>query len=257
MSEAFSTKRLLALRRVTRGAAELMTAQLKDHLQTVNYLFRPKATFGDFVAGPSKEPARGAESALADLKSQYAAVAVAKPFNLSKEFPQSIDNPSSIPEIATSRYLHPVSIGGKEKLLEIASPLRWVLFYGSFAPQRVLELIRSREQSVGELQRAVLHYLMMHVIIQKQPGIPRLFSALRFPIEMCRIPGCGELLIPIIGAVVPTIRPPDEIVVESTEISGLDAFEEVVDLDAISNLADPWKTQLTQLVLAEPALASD
>lgn len=256
MSEEFSTKRLLALRRVTRKAAELMTFQLKDHLQTVNHVFRPRTMFGDFVAGQFKEPARGADLALVDLKSQYATVATAKPFTLPKEFPQSIDNPSSIPEIATSQYWHPVSIGGKERRLEITSPLRWVLFYGSFPPNRILELIRGREQTIGELQRAVLHYLMMHVIIQRQPGIQRLFTALRFPIEFGRIEGCGELPIPIINALVPTVRPPDEIVAESTEISGLDAFEEVVDLNAVSNLADPWKTQFTEMTNAETVLAT-
>ena len=45
-----------------------------------------------------------------------------------------------------------------------------------------------------------------------------------------------------------TIRPSDEVIIQSTEISGSSAFEEVVDLSGISKLDDPIRDKLTEIV---------
>ena len=43
-------------------------------------------------------------------------------------------------------------------------------------------------------------------------------------------------------------RPPASVIIESTEISGMDVFEEVVRLDDIAKLRDPLKQRLMELV---------
>ena len=45
-----------------------------------------------------------------------------------------------------------------------------------------------------------------------------------------------------VSSLVPTVRPPDEVIIESTELSGRDVFEEVVDVGAILAMRDPLKT---------------
>jgi hypothetical protein len=50
-----------------------------------------------------------------------------------------------------------------------------------------------------------------------------------------------------IGIGISTTRPSDEVVVESAELTGMDAFEEVVDVDDIERLKDPVKERLMAL----------
>ncbi len=47
------------------------------------------------------------------------------------------------------------------------------------------------------------------------------------------------------------MRPPDSVIIESTEISGTDSFEEVVNLDELNNLTDPVKEQLLKIAQGE------
>ncbi|MGZ8944182.1 MAG: hypothetical protein ACXW1W_02015 [Methylococcaceae bacterium] len=47
---------------------------------------------------------------------------------------------------------------------------------------------------------------------------------------------------------VKTILPPDELIIQSTELSGMSVFEEVIDLDEINQLTDPYKEHLFELV---------
>ena len=50
-----------------------------------------------------------------------------------------------------------------------------------------------------------------------------------------------------IGIGISTTRPSDEVVVESAELTGMDAFEEVVNVDEIARVPDPFKTRLLEI----------
>jgi hypothetical protein len=56
------------------------------------------------------------------------------------------------------------------------------------------------------------------------------------------------LPVTFVAAPVQTIRPPDEVLIENTEISGTDAFEEVIDLGTLTTLSDPLHKRLTEIV---------
>jgi hypothetical protein len=88
-------------------------------------------------------------------------------------------------------------------------------------------------------------------VLNSHPGLPRLLEALRFPVSSERFPQFGELPIPCISSSVSTLRPSDELIIESTEISGRDAFEEVVNLDDLRTLEDPLKTQLMEIATSQ------
>ena len=55
------------------------------------------------------------------------------------------------------------------------------------------------------------------------------------------------------------MRPPDEVLIESTEVSGMNAFEEIVQLEDVEKLRDPLKEQLLAITKGHesepPALA--
>jgi hypothetical protein len=94
----------------------------------------------------------------------------------------------------------------------------------------------------------VLHYLAMNVVISAQPGLGQLMETLRFPIGSTQLPGFGNLPVTYISSAVSTTLPPDAVVIESTELSGKDAFEEVVNVQDIETLRDPLKERLMEVV---------
>ena len=60
-----------------------------------------------------------------------------------------------------------------------------------------------------------------------------------------------------IGVGISTARPSDAVVLESAEVTGIDAFEEVVNVDDISRLVDPLKERLMAIARQHwPALAT-
>src|SRR5262249_9503135 len=133
------------------------------------------------------------------------------------------------------------------KKVNITAPLRFALTYGGFGPNRLRGMFAG-QGFASDIQDFVLHTLMMNLVVSKQPGLGKLFAALRMPVAIGKIPGCGELPFVLMTAAVSTMLPPDDVIIESTEISGNDAFEEVVDMNALSALGDPLKEKLLELV---------
>ena len=248
MNEPYSTDRLLVLRKVTRAIADLLRGQLRDYLTTVVPLFRPKTVFGDYVGSPTRENVPGGEKAFQELQSLYEAVAGGKPFNLPKELNPPVEILTSVLEITPLEYPHLAKSDKESKQVSVTTPLKWTLSYGGFAPKKLRDLLADRDRSTAALQQAVVHQLVLHVILGRQTGVAKLLEALRFPLSTGKRPEFGELPVPYIASVLTTVRPPDEVIIESTEISGTNAFEEVVNVENLLQLGDPWHAQLVELV---------
>ena len=106
---------------------------------------------------------------------------------------------------------------------------------------------RVENAPASDLQRFLLSYLTMHVVTKMQPGVVNLFDALRFPMTTTKEPGFGELPMIHLGAGVATERPSDAVIIESAEVTGMDAFEEVVKVEDIHQLRDPLREQLLEI----------
>ena len=128
------------------------------------------------------------------------------------------------------------------------APFKSILTYSGYAPSRLKELLNDRNRSSGELQIFVLHYLTMHIVVARQPGLARLLDTLHFPLATGHLEALGNLPITYIGSSISTSLPPDELVIESTEMSGTDAFEEIVNVEDIENLRDPLKERMLEIV---------
>ncbi len=105
----------------------------------------------------------------------------------------------------------------------------------------------------SELQVCVLHFLVMHVTLNKRSGTPRLLEALRFPLRFERMDEFGELEFPVISSPLSTVRPSDDVIIKSTELSGTSTFEEVLNLEDMKRMADPLKEKLTDIINRESA----
>ena len=131
-----------------------------------------------------------------------------------------------------------------------------MLTYSGFAPSRLKELIGGKGRSSDELQQFVLSYLAMHVVTTNQPGLLQMLEALHFPVTSSKSADFGELPITRISASISTSRAADDLLIESAELSGMDAFEEVVNVQDIVDMRHPHRDRLLDLVRSHaPELA--
>ena len=244
MEAISSLSELLARRKVTRPVAEVVRQQMREHMAVLAPLFRPKHIFGDFIQGGAREIAKGPEKALQDLQALFASLASSKPFLLEqKELTPPLTFESSILEFTEHEYIR--DIGGKQ--VRITSPLRWTVSYVNFPLKRLRELSSDKNRNINEYRQFLLHYAGLHVVISRQPALLNLLGGLHLHLTSVKFPEFGELPVTTISSSVRTIVPADDVILESTEISGRDVFEEVADLDSIEELADPLKIKLSEL----------
>jgi hypothetical protein len=109
-------------------------------------------------------------------------------------------------------------------------------------------LLADRNRSTEELRECVLHSLAVHLVTAKQTGVAGILESLHFPLSTARLPEFGELPLTYIASTISTSRPDDAVIIESTEISGKDLFEEVVNVQDIVKMQDPLRERLIALV---------
>jgi hypothetical protein len=238
---------LLVLRKLTRAITDAVRVQMTEYLKTLTPLLRPKAVLGDYVQGGPKEPSRKSDKAFGDLQALYETVAVAKPYNLPRELTPPLSFTSVGLEITPLDYYHVAQSGAETRRIKVRCPLTWVLTYTDFPPTRLQELLDAKARSIEELQRFVLNYLVMHLATTSDPAVLQVFEALHFPLTSRKAPQFGELPITRIGIGISTTRPSDALMIESAELTGMDAFEEVVKVEDIAGLGDPLKERLVEI----------
>jgi hypothetical protein len=247
MSGRDSTQSLLALRKLTRAITDVVRVQMTEYLKTLTPLLRPKAVLGEYVQGGAREPSRKADKAFGDLQALYETVAAAKPYMLPRELTPPLSITSVGLEITPLDYYHLAQAGPDTRRIKVRCPLTWILTYSDFPPTRLQELLDTKARSVEELQRFVLNYLVLHLAIKSEPALMQVFEALHFPLTTTKAKEFGELPITHIGIGISTTRPSDALIIESAELTGMDAFEEVVKVEDIARLADPLKERLVEI----------
>jgi hypothetical protein len=248
MEEHFSTQKLLEQRKLTRAIAELLRNQLRDYLATLAPLFRPAVVLGEYVHGSTKGAAKGAENNFRELKGLYESIAGSRLYALSRELPVPLEMMSTTPEMIAMEYLHVAESGQDRKSITISSPLKWVICYSGYPPAKLRELLNSRVRSNNEVVSFLIHHLVLHIVVAKQPGLIDILQALHFRLVTEQPKDLGGLPLTCIYSAISTLRPPDEVIIESTEISGMDVFEEVVNLEDMKFLQNPLQMRLQELV---------
>ena len=241
------TQSLLTLRKLTRAIADTARAQMTEYLATLAPLLRPKMVLGDYVEDGSKESSRRSDKALKDLQTLYEKVAATKPFNLPRELTLPLRLAGTGLEITAVDTPYVIQSGSDSRTIMVRSPLTWTLTYAGNAPTRLPELLKAKLRSADELNQLVLSYLLLHVVVANSPGLVQAFDALHFPISTTTVPEFGPLPITRIGVGISTSRPSDDVILQTAELAGMDAFEEVVNVDDLAQLRDPLKDRLMDL----------
>jgi hypothetical protein len=239
-----STQSLLTLRKLTRAITDAVRVQMTEHLATLTPLFRPSVVLGDNIKGAEKDPTRRTEKAFKELQALWESVATVRPFNLPRELSTPLSFSTSTLEITPSDYAHEAKAGSDSRTISVRRPLTWTLTYSGFPPSKLSELIETKMRSTEELQRFVLAYLILHVVTRHQPGVMQILDALHFPVTSVKLPEFGELPITRISVALPTERPADNVILETAALTGMDAFEEVVNVEDLNRLPDGFKEKL-------------
>jgi hypothetical protein len=242
-----STPSLLVLRKLTRAIADVVRAQMTEYLATLAPLMRPKMVLGDHVEDGTKESTRRSDKAFKELQSLYETVSTAKPFNLPRELTLPLRLVGSGLEITPVDTPHVIKSGSETRTIMVRSPLTWTLTYSGYPPTRLPELLKVKLQTGDELSQLVVSYLLMHVVTQNLPGLMSVMQALHFPISTTTLREFGPLPITRIGVDITTRRPSDDVILQSAELTGMDAFEEVVNVHDLTHLRDPLKERLLEL----------
>jgi hypothetical protein len=251
MNETFDIPRIIELRKLTRSISEKIETDLKGYLSTLAPLFSPAPILGEYIRGGSKTPIKGAEMAFRELKSRYQAIAGQKPFSLPTELSSPLDIFAATPSLTEVAYPYSANQAKKSASLTVTSPLKWVLSYPDLDPKRLLEMLQgNRNQLQDELSHALLQCLTLNLVLEKRPGIVKILQGLRFNLDTIHHEGLGELPVIIISCPLRTLLPPDEIIIQNTEISGIPSFEEIINIDDIRELSDPLQQDILAITQA-------
>ncbi len=244
-----SIQSLLVLRKLTRAIAEAVRLQMTEYLATVTPLLRPTAVLGDYVQGGVKEATLKADKVFKEVYALYQAIAPAKPFSLPRELTTPMNFPSATLEITPVEYAHVAQNGTLTRNITVRCPLSWVLTYSGYAPSRIGQLLGSNTKlrATDELQKFVLAQIILHVALNSYPGLMHMLEGLHFPVTTTKLPDLGDLPITRVGVAISTSRPSDAVIIESAELTGVDAFEEIVTVEDISRLSDPLRERLLDI----------
>lgn len=242
MDESFDMARLLELRKLTRRVDDVVRGDARDHLTALAPLLRPQAVLGDFVQGGEKQSVRGADRAWKDLVTLYDGLAGKPPFGLARELKPPLHVPGTALEMAPVQYAH----GIRGTRIVVSRPFEWMVSYSAHGPQRLRELIADPNRSAEELQRVLALAVALHLVVERQPAVAKVFAGLRVPMETRRGAEFGDLPLTVMVSAVPSQRPPDDVVMQSTEMTGERVFQEVVDPEAIERLEDPLRARLVE-----------
>ena len=247
MAELDSIQSLLVRRKLTRSIADFIRGELNVLLATLTPLFQPHTVFGDRIRGSQTESIRRAEQAFKELQAAYESIAPANPFSLRRELTLPFDFPRTSLEITPVEYAHVVPVGSEAKKITVRCPLTWTLSYTGYAPTRLQELLDPRVRG-DQLQRFILSYLFMNQVVINQRALLPILDALHFSITTVKVPAFGDLPITRVASSITTMRPSDDVVLQSAELTGMDAFEEVANVGDIARLQDSIKERLLDLV---------
>ena len=188
------------------------------------------------------------------MRARFQKVAREEPYALPTDMEAPLDLFAATPTVTPVEYSHTAKDQDKSAEVSITSPLRWILSYPNMTPKDIQKLLTgNRNQAMDELRHCLLQCLTLEMVLEHRPGIVAILQGLRFSVKPTKLDGLGELPVLEGSCPISTQRPPDGVIIESTEISGIPSFEEVIYVDDIRTMEDPFK----QMVLGITERESD
>jgi hypothetical protein len=243
---AISFEQLVELREKSEAISGFLHKRLKQHLATLYPLLAPRRVFGKYVG--SKEPVARVDEAYAQLLEKYKSAAGA-PFDLHGELDEaSLSSVENGIEIYPWEYSY--QAGGKT--LTITNPFRWAVSFKSdysLSELRGIYQTRKGDARTPSVRQFVVNAVALQVVLNRMPGVAQLLQDLRYTIEYETHEGLGKLPLVTLSSGLASYRPPDDLMLMATRFSGVPAFIELIDADAVKRLDDPLRSHIESLLI--------
>jgi len=232
------------LRRKTEAVSQFLRQQIATHLETLRPLFAPERIFGKSAGGKVDVP--GAERALTELQQSYRPF-THKPYDL----PETLDT-NWLSLVGNALELHPWEyvhqVQGKN--ITMSSPVRWVVNYRSnYTLAQVKNVLAGKETVRPEyLRQFVVNTLVLQLVLNRNPGLGQLFHDLRYELKTEIAPDLKGLPIVTITSCLTSFRPADDMIQAATAFSGVPAFIELLDTQALRQPIDSLQTRIEALL---------
>lgn len=237
-------EQLAEVRDKTERVSDFLTQRLKGHLATLYPILTPKRVFGKYLGVKDSVPR--AEEAYSHLQSRFRECSGA-PFDLRADMNEdALSNMEHGIEVYPWEYTY--ETGGKA--IVITSPVRWVVTYKSdysLAAMRAVTGGRS-ERRTASIRQFLINAIGFEIVLARVTGVVQLLQDLRYDLATETGPGLGKLPLATVSAGIPSFRPPDDLILAATRLSGVAAFIELVDLDAVSRIEDPLRKQIENIL---------
>lgn len=236
------------IRQASQKISIFLHKRLNGYLQTLTPLFAPRKILGEFMDSAFKERVPGADANFIALEETFKTLA-RDTFDIPAKLSTPIPNIRNQLEIQPWEYRYLIA-GDAERRVVITSPVRWILTYGGGATLSDVARHQSREESLeaGELKHFIVRALTLHKLIETSPAVQQMLQDLRFPLGTETSIATGDLPLTVIGSDLATFRPQDELIETVTQLSGKPVFEELIDLEAIDPLPDPFKVKIVEML---------
>ena len=237
-------REFMQLRQITEKVVGALEKRLKGHLNILRPLFIPRKLFGTYIKSATMEEVPGSDKAFAELQEQYAAICE-KPFELPKKLHAPL--PSMANQLEGVPFTYSFYFGdSQEKPTSITAATRWILSYRSECPLNRLKAMVSGAEphQTDDMRQSLINHLAMVIFLEHYPALTQLLQDLRYEVGIRELPDFGGLPVVTLKAPLETFLPPDDFIVQVTRLSGIPAFQELIDLDALDNIPDPLRESL-------------
>ncbi len=243
-NKTLTLQELPELRRKTEAVSRFLRDQIAAHLETLRPLFAPERLFGKYAGGKVEVP--GSEKALAELQQSY------KPFTRKPyDLPETLET-SWLGLVGNALELHSWDYiyQAQGKAITMTSPVRWAVNYrANYNLGQVKNALNGKENARPDfLRQFVVNALVLQIALNRNAGLARLFQDLRYELKSETIAELKGLPILTITSSLTSFRPAEDLIAAATAFSGVPAFIELLDTDALRQPTDPLQTRLESLL---------
>jgi hypothetical protein len=242
-----SLDELLEIRETTERVSAYLYRRVREHLATLAPILAPGRVLGKHVG--SREAAARADETLNELAAKYKQT-LGGSFNLKPDLDEeALAGIGSTIHVYPFEYTHEAKGAKASKTVAMTSPVRWVVTYGSeySLSQFRTQMSTGGDRRVPPLRQFVVNALAFQVVLGRNPLVSQLFGDLRYEIEIAGLPGLEKLPLVNFSVPVPSFRPPDDLLLTATRLSGVPAFIELIEMEALNNIPDPLRLKIESL----------
>lgn len=239
-------EQMMTLRASTEAAGTWLRSEFSDRLETIRPLLLPRRFLGEHIKSAVQETVRDQDKTFEQLQNAFREIS-GEPIRVSSRLDSPIESIPGDLQIHDWEYTH--EAGNDRRKLTLKSPVSWVLTYAGAASWGQIRemLLGTAPRNETQIKQFAVGGVILKMALDRSAGIIRLLQALRLSVEILTRPESGKVPIVRLTAPIPAFRPTDALLLQATKLAGVSVFEELVDVDALATLEDPFRTKLLSL----------